>query len=289
MPGLDDTCNRPGYLLGRLFSILIDLEATATGKHPQDTDMFGRMPTAVGNPAVVLTHAIQAKRWIVRVQQVTAQRVAGEDHAQARGLAKADRYTRRIDELVQRIGQPGTLTGKTEEQSLFITGYHHQVAGDTETMPTRAVAELLGYTNVNAARAELSRLGVEAIGRDRETGEKLWPAWVAEIVKNRPGRGARTDLVPPVSIQDWTPGSDPTLVEITAALIGAGIDPDAIDARPDGVVYVGVVALGQDGKTEDGDRWWTAVDTSNDHYVSEGTSLAEMAAAVARTRPHPVA
>jgi hypothetical protein len=180
---LDETRNSPGYLLGRLFAILCDLEAATGNKHHSDTDLYGRLPTAIGNPTVVLNYVAQQRRFATRLAQTSP--------------AKADRFTTRITGLVERVGQPGMLTGNTAEQSLFTIGYWHQVGADIETMPTSAVAELLGYTGANAtnaARAELSRLGVEAIGRDAQTGEKLWPITeVGEAVRRRPGQGARTD------------------------------------------------------------------------------------------------
>lgn len=66
----------------------------------------------------------------------------------------------------------------------------------TETLSTSQVQELLGLKSPRAARVELTkRWGLTAVGRDVETGEKLWPAGpVRERLANRPGRGARTDL-----------------------------------------------------------------------------------------------
>lgn len=57
-----------------------------------------------------------------------------------------------------------------------------------ETMTTTEVAAFLGLGSAAAARVQLSRWGVESVGRTTEVGEKQWPA--AEIValhRSRPG------------------------------------------------------------------------------------------------------
>ena len=66
----------------------------------------------------------------------------------------------------------------------------------TETLTTSQVRDMLGLASNRAARVQLTvRWGLAAVGRDVETGEKLWPAGpVRERIAARPGRGARTDL-----------------------------------------------------------------------------------------------
>lgn len=64
----------------------------------------------------------------------------------------------------------------------------------TETMTTSEVQRLLGLASRDAARVQLRRWGIAAVGRTLD-GEKLWPAGqVRAAAENRPGRGARTDL-----------------------------------------------------------------------------------------------
>ena len=62
-----------------------------------------------------------------------------------------------------------------------------------ETVTTTEAADLLGLKSAASARTVLRRMGVEAVGRDVVTGEKLWPA---EQIRNRPPtrQGNRTDL-----------------------------------------------------------------------------------------------
>lgn len=65
-----------------------------------------------------------------------------------------------------------------------------------ETMKTSEVRDLLGLGSNRAARVQLTtRWGLTAVGRDVDTGEKLWPAARVRELASRPRRpGARTDL-----------------------------------------------------------------------------------------------
>ena len=71
-----------------------------------------------------------------------------------------------------------------------------------ETMTTTQVQHLLGLGSSRATRVQLARWGIEALGRDVTTGEKLWPAGrLRAKAANRPGRGARTDLQGPPPVE----------------------------------------------------------------------------------------
>jgi hypothetical protein len=71
-----------------------------------------------------------------------------------------------------------------------------------ETMTTTQVQQLLRVGSSRAARVQLARWGIEAVGRDVTTGEKLWPAeQVRAQAAARPGRGARTDLHGPPPLE----------------------------------------------------------------------------------------
>jgi hypothetical protein len=64
-----------------------------------------------------------------------------------------------------------------------------------EPMRTSEVRDFLGLDSVAAARVQLSRWGLTAVGRDVDTGEKFWNRnQVQTAHAQRPRRGARTDL-----------------------------------------------------------------------------------------------
>lgn len=66
---------------------------------------------------------------------------------------------------------------------------------DDATMTTSEVQTLLGVKSAAAARVQIARMGLRAVGRDTDTGEKLWNREQVEAANaNRPRRGARTDI-----------------------------------------------------------------------------------------------
>jgi len=69
-----------------------------------------------------------------------------------------------------------------------------------ETVTTTGAAHILGLKGVShrsltaAARTTLRRMGIEAVGRDTGTGEKLWPAeQIRTAMRSRPRRGYHID------------------------------------------------------------------------------------------------
>lgn len=67
-----------------------------------------------------------------------------------------------------------------------------------EYLNTRAIGDLLGYTNPASTRKWILRYGVEAKRRDTDTGEKEYlRADVDRAIARMPGQGARTDLAAP--------------------------------------------------------------------------------------------
>jgi CRISPR-associated protein Csd1 len=176
---LDDTVTRPGYLCGRLFSVLVDLEAEAVGT----TELRdSKMAPAVQRPTMVLKLAATRQGpWLTKLR---TQGRAGT----------ADRLADQIASLAGRVDPAVKTLGHSEEQSLFILGYHHQRAADMDCATTAEAAELLGLSSSAAARVQLARWGIKSVGRAGD-GQNRWPK--AEIVaakERRPGRGARTDL-----------------------------------------------------------------------------------------------
>lgn len=66
---------------------------------------------------------------------------------------------------------------------------------DAAVLFTSEIRDFLQLGSSRAARVQLARWGIVAVGRVVGTGEKLWPAdQVAAAVGGRRGRGARTDL-----------------------------------------------------------------------------------------------
>jgi hypothetical protein len=67
----------------------------------------------------------------------------------------------------------------------------------TATIRTSEVAALLRLRSAAAARVQLARWKLDAVGRDTATGEKLWPKDLVEELAAIPKRpGYRSDLKP---------------------------------------------------------------------------------------------
>lgn len=182
--GLNIANDQPGYLLGRLHATLERLEAAATDTAGVDTTTFGRLGTAVGNPVITLGIARrEAPGWL--------RRHAGRHPERPNWTADLQRV---VAELVARIGDVGTLSGDSEQQSLFTVGYHHQRAVDMAggELSTEQVARLLGVT-ADAARQRLSRwvrAGKLTPVRTGDDGRRWWPKRrVDALITAAPGRG----------------------------------------------------------------------------------------------------
>jgi hypothetical protein len=64
-----------------------------------------------------------------------------------------------------------------------------------EYVNTRAIGDLLGYTNPASTRKWILRYELEAKRRDTDTGEKEYlRSEVEAAIARMPGQGARTDL-----------------------------------------------------------------------------------------------
>ncbi|GAA0719588.1 hypothetical protein Drose_05895 [Dactylosporangium roseum] len=69
------------------------------------------------------------------------------------------------------------------------------MTGPPETLTTSEVAALLRLGSAAAARVQLARMGVAAVGRDVNSGEKLWPlAEISARQAERDRQGTRNDL-----------------------------------------------------------------------------------------------
>lgn len=174
MAGLNPDNNHPGYLLGRLHAMLGELEQLVTGI---DDPIMGRtgklMETAPTNPAVTLycwqREGVQWLRNLSAGNPQTAQDLGA-----------------RIAEVADRVDLPTSWT--VDERSLWVVGYHHQRAAGT-AITTSQVAELRGLATSDAARTWLARHpDLVCVGRDPDTGEKLWPR-AAVLSKPRRPRG----------------------------------------------------------------------------------------------------
>ncbi len=119
MPGLDLTCTDPCYVAGRLFAIYADLQyAAATadgGTAPNATFADKHLAGAIADPRTAITAGEkQAAAWLNKLRR-----------------RKGDYfYQRDIDQVVSLL-QPGRtlpVRASTEEQAMFVMGYHHERA-----------------------------------------------------------------------------------------------------------------------------------------------------------------
>jgi hypothetical protein len=179
MPGLDITNSRPGYLLGRLHCLLGWLEQAATGVDDQIMGRTGKlMEQAPTNPAITLRcWQREAPQWLRKLA--------------AKSPSRAEALSARLAEIATRVQLPDVWT--SEEQSLWVVGYHHQRYTDLHaTVTTAEVAGIRGLASAESARKWLSRLvaggAISPLGRSPETGEKLWPRDEIEALPRR-GRG----------------------------------------------------------------------------------------------------
>ena len=112
--GLDETSNEPGYLLGRLFALLENIQdlSHGTAGRNQPTIRGRFMSAASVTPRSVFPHLLDLES----AHEQKAKRVRpGIAHAAARSLGA----------LINRIGDfPSQLD--PHQQGLFFIGYHHQ-------------------------------------------------------------------------------------------------------------------------------------------------------------------
>jgi hypothetical protein len=67
---------------------------------------------------------------------------------------------------------------------------------DDETISTSQVRIVLGYEHVSSARSWLSRRKIESVGRDKGTGEKLWPALAVRAALASRHQGPHPEIQP---------------------------------------------------------------------------------------------
>ncbi len=122
MPGLDPTCTEPCYVAGRLFAEYAQLQyAAATmdgGNPPNSTFADKNFAGAITNPALAITSGEkQSAAWLSKLRRKGWDSV----HIQA------------LDSLMELLDSSGSLPlrASVEQQAMFILGYHHQRASNS--------------------------------------------------------------------------------------------------------------------------------------------------------------
>lgn len=148
MPGLDETCLRPCYLLGRLLSVFEDVQYQAAtidgGTAPNATFADKYFAGAISSPRLVLTAGSkQSVAWITKLRK-----------------KNRDYYARQqIEAIIAQLDVAGFGPTKAsiEEQAEFVLGYHHQRAATNKRRQEAA-------ENKKLADADLLELDETNIG-----------------------------------------------------------------------------------------------------------------------------
>lgn len=111
--------DNPAYLLGRIWSLLRDMEVATYGEYESNAIWLDKMGNASTNPVIALSiYASHAPSWLRRLH--------GRDERQAQ---IADRIDARVATLAARI-EPGVRPVGTDASLWFNLGYWHQQAAD---------------------------------------------------------------------------------------------------------------------------------------------------------------
>jgi CRISPR-associated protein Csd1 len=129
MPDLDPTNTDPGYVAGRLFAVLEQLQYDASDGKLNTTYGDRFFAGAVTNPrAAIVNGRRDANAWLRKLRRTK------------RGAAV--RHEKRLDELVRLLDAGTGLPARTtlRQQSMFLLGYHHQRAHHFASRPATAAA-----------------------------------------------------------------------------------------------------------------------------------------------------
>ena len=145
MPGLDVENTQPAYLLGRLMAVYERAQyAAATmdgGQAPNATFVDKYLAGAITSPRLVITSGDrQAQAWLSKLAR-----------------KKRDFHLRQsIDSIMSQLSpdDPGPVRASLDEQALFLLGFHHQRAHDSEAAAeykaAKALAEAKGASATEA-------------------------------------------------------------------------------------------------------------------------------------------
>jgi len=132
MPGLDPNCTDPAYVSGRIFATL---EATQRAAFPRDdqpnTTFYDRyFAGAISNPRIATIQGSQLRAaWSRKIRTSAEQERTPAAREKRRAVAGAlDRRFIDLLDLLDATPLPARIS--TEQQSMFILGYHHQRAHD---------------------------------------------------------------------------------------------------------------------------------------------------------------
>ncbi|MGH3697689.1 MAG: type I-C CRISPR-associated protein Cas8c/Csd1 [Pseudonocardiaceae bacterium] len=130
MPDLDPTNTDPGYVAGRLFAALEQLQYDASEGKLNTTYGDRFFAGAVTNPRTAIVNGRRdANAWLRKLRRTK------------RGAAI--NHDKRLDELFGLIGPAAGLPARTtlRQQSMFLLGYHHQRAHHFATRPAATAPE----------------------------------------------------------------------------------------------------------------------------------------------------
>lgn len=130
MPDLDPTNTDPGYVAGRLFAALEQLQYDASDGKLNTTYGDRFFSGAVTNPrAAIVNGRRDANAWLRKLRRTR------------RGAAI--NHDKRLDQLFGLLGPAAGLPARTtlRQQSMFLLGYHHQRAQHFAARPTATAPE----------------------------------------------------------------------------------------------------------------------------------------------------
>jgi CRISPR-associated protein Csd1 len=130
MPALDPTNTDPGYVAGRLFAALEQLQYDASGGKLNTTYGDRFFSGAVTNPrAAIVNGRRDANAWLRKLRRIKPGAVV--------------RHDKQLDELFGLVDAGAGLPGRTTlfQQSMFLLGYHHQRAHHFASRPVATVPE----------------------------------------------------------------------------------------------------------------------------------------------------
>lgn len=93
------------------------------------------------------------------------------------------------------VGSLGELHQVTMTDPVAMVARIVEYGADLDALQVAALLQYTGPSRRTSAHTQMRRWGIRPDGRDRTTGESLWPGYlVRRAIRQRPGQGARTDL-----------------------------------------------------------------------------------------------